>query len=87
MQPAKSAFEENGQATNVKLEFCGKDNSRALFDGYYGIHFWDSGKADCAIDDFGFSCEYLLETDDDGNFVINESPREIKMEIARKIRN
>lgn len=43
--------------------------------------------SDCAIDDFGFSYEYLLETDNDGNFVIDESQREIKMEIARKIRN
>ena len=47
-------FEQNGQASDVKLEFGGKDNSRSLFNGYYGIHFWDSGKADCGIDDFGF---------------------------------
>lgn len=42
-------FEENGQAADVKLEFGGWNNSRSLFKGYYGIHFWDSGKANYAI--------------------------------------
>ncbi len=42
-------FEQNGQAADVKLEFGDRNNSRALFNGYYGIHFWDSGKADYAL--------------------------------------
>ena len=57
-------FEQNGQATNVKLEFGGWNNSRSLFNGYYGIHFWDSGKADYAL-----LREARLHSDIDFSFV------------------